>query len=372
MPMTRLYTRWKPFVLALLLLLSVPTAAAQDGATPQPLPSSARLNSATLTHVYQTWNNCGGANLTMALSYFGWTADQDVARAWLKPDVEDKNVSPWELVGYVNQAQTTLPNVRAIWRFGGDMDVIKRAVVAGFPIIIESGFDVEDLGWMGHYETVVAYDDTAQQVWIYDSYLGANITHSYDDLLSWWRHFDNAFVLLYPADRAEEVKAVLGPSLNPSEAARTALERARAQATADQSDSWAWFDMGTSYVKLGDYGSAALAFDKAFQLGMPYRTTWYQFAPFEAYYHVGRYDDVLTLVANTEATTVYVEELYYWRGAVYAQQGAVDQAMAELNHALSFNPNFYEAQQLIAALQAGTFSPDAVHLRGFVPTSSAS
>ena len=361
---TRLGTRWTAFALALLLLLGGATASAQDGGA---LPPTARLTSPTLTHVYQTWNNCSGANLTMALSYYGWTADQDVARAWLKPDMEDKNVSPWEMAEYVNQVQTTLPNLRAVWRFGGDMDVVKRAVAAGFPIIIESGFDVEDLGWMGHYETIVAYDDATRQVWVYDSYLGPNMVHSYDDLLSWWRHFDYAYVLLYPAERVEEVKAVLGPSLDPQEAARIALERARAQATADRSDGWAWFNMGTSYVKLGDYGSAALAFDQAFQLGMPYRTTWYQFAPFEAYYHTQRYQDVLTLVANTEATTTYVEELYYWRGAVHVLQGENEQALAEFNRALSFNPNFHEAQAAIAALQAGTFQPDAVHLRGFTP-----
>ena len=361
---TPLRTRWPAFALVLWLLLGVPLTSAQDGDT---LPLSARLTSPTLTHIYQTWNNCSGANLTMALSYFGWTADQDVARAWLKPDVEDKNVSPWEMVEYVNQVQTTLPNVRAVWRFGGDMDVVRRAVAKGFPIIIESGFDVDNLGWMGHYETVVAYDDTTQQVWVYDSYLGPNVVHTYGELLSWWRHFNYAYVLLYPAERADEVRTLLGPALEPQEAARIALERARAQAVADQSDGWAWFNMGTSYVKLGNYGSAALAFEEAFRLGMPYRTTWYRFAPFEAYFHVGRYQDVLTLVANTEVTTVYVEELYYWRGAVYAQQGQLEQATNELSRALRFNPNFHEAQAVVWALQTGTFQPNAVHLRGFTP-----
>ncbi len=365
MPISRLHTRWPAFVLVLLVWLGSGQALfAQDGGV---LPPSARLDSAALTHVYQTWNNCSGANLTMALSYFGWTADQDAARAWLKPDVEDKNVSPWEMAEYVNQVQTTLPNVRAVWRFGGDMDVIKRAVAAGFPIIIESGFDVDDLGWMGHYETVVAYDDASRQVWVYDSYLGPNIAHDYDELLSWWKHFNYAYILLFPEERIEEVKSVLASSLDPAEAARIALERARDQATVDQMDGWAWFNMGTSYTKLGDYGSAAVAFDRALQLGMPYRVTWYRFAPFEAYYHAKRYEDVLTLVANTEATTTYVEELYYWRGAVYAQQGATEQAIAEIDRAVRFNPNFHEAQELLAALQAGVFQPESVHLRGLVP-----
>ncbi len=41
---------------------------------------------------------------------------------------------------------------------------------------------------------------------------------------------------------------------------------------------------------------------------------WYQFGPFQAYYEVGRYDEVLALANATLATTTHVEELYYWKG----------------------------------------------------------
>jgi tetratricopeptide (TPR) repeat protein len=336
------------FMLIALLALNFAPARAQDP------PTSAQLNG--LRHNYQTWNNCGGANLTMALSYFGWGYDQDVARAWLKPNMEDKNVSPGQMAAFVNQ-QTDLPNIRAIWRYGGDLNLIKRAVAAGFPVIVEAGFDVDNLGWMGHYETVVAYDDASQTIWVYDSYLGPSQAHTYTDFDIWWRHFNRAFILLFPLDREAEARAVLGAYVDPNAATQIALDAARREATASPSDAWAWFNMGTSFVKLGNYYDAATAFDQAFRLGLPYRLMWYMFGPYEAYYNIGRYDDVLTLAANTEATTVYVEETNYWRGMVYAARGQYDLALNELNNALAFNRHFEEAQIAKTQIESGAFVP---------------
>ncbi|RPJ00243.1 MAG: hypothetical protein EHM39_05170, partial [Chloroflexi bacterium] len=62
----------------LLAALNVTPALAQN-----PLPPSARLNG--LTHEYQDWNHCSGANLTMAMYYYGWPYKQEPARAWRTP-----------------------------------------------------------------------------------------------------------------------------------------------------------------------------------------------------------------------------------------------------------------------------------------------
>ncbi|MBN1201840.1 MAG: C39 family peptidase, partial [Anaerolineae bacterium] len=206
-PLRRRMTIWLALIVIVVAALNAtPPAYAQDG-----LPTSARVDG--LRHVYQLWNNCGPANLTMALSYFGWPHDQEVAAAWLKPDIEDKNVSPGEMAAFVNQ-QTDIPNLRALWRYGGTMDLVKQFIAAGFPVIAESGFEVNDLGWMGHYETVVAYDDTTQTVWVYDSYLGlgdgSGVTHSYAEFDEWWRHFNRTFVVLFPLDREQDIRDILG------------------------------------------------------------------------------------------------------------------------------------------------------------------
>lgn len=345
-------------LIASFVLSTAPAPAHAQGGNVAALPPSARLNG--LRHVYQTWNNCSGANLTMAMSYFGWNHDQEVARSWLKPNVEDKNVSPGEMAAFVNQ-QTEIPNLRAIWRYGGDIDLIKRAIAAGFPIIIESGFDVDNLGWMGHYETIVAYDDPSQTVWVYDSYLGlgtgSGVTHTYQELDSWWRHFDRAYILLFTLDRESDARAVLGPYVDPVYAAQSALDTAKKEASVNQSDAWAWFNAGTSAAKLGQYKDAAIYFDQAIRIGLPWRMLWYQFGPYEAYYNIGRFQDVITLANNTQATTEYVEETYYWRGMAEAALGQRDAALNDFNQAIAFNHNFAAAQTSKTQVENGTFVP---------------
>ncbi len=53
---------------------STPAPSPTPTLTPTPIPQSARLTG--IIHEYQKWNNCGPANLSMALSYWGWKGDQ--------------------------------------------------------------------------------------------------------------------------------------------------------------------------------------------------------------------------------------------------------------------------------------------------------
>ena len=74
---------------------------------------------------------------------------------------------------------------------------------------------------------------------------------------------------------------------------------------------FAWFNKGTSLVKLERYQEAAEAFDTAYQLYAelddddavrPYRITWYQSWPYWAYYYSGRYQDVVNFANFTFST----------------------------------------------------------------------
>lgn len=336
----------------------IPAAQAQGGTG---IPPAARLTG--IRHVYQDWNNCGPANLTMALSYYGWRYGQEQAASFLKPENEDKNVSPGQMAAFVLQ-QTELPDIRALWRYGGTLDMLKEFIAAGFPVIIESGYDVDELGWMGHYETVVAYDDAEQTFWVYDSYLGIGNgqgrVHKYSELDSWWRHFNRAFIVIYPVDRELEIRNILGAYVDPNYAAERALAVARQEAAQDPTDAWAWFNAGTSSAKLKRYYDAAIYYDEAFRQGLPHRMLWYQFGPYEAYYYTGRYQDVLELAENTESTTEYVEETYYWRGMALAALGQRDEAVNLMDSVLAFNPNFTDALAARDAVTNGTYiSPGA-------------
>lgn len=342
-------------------LPSWPTATPDFGPTWTPLvaptvipvPPSARLGN--IRYEEQGWNNCGPTTMTMALSYFGYSDNQYKAANWMKPHTEDKNVSPWQMVRFVHENT----GLKALYRYGGTVDLLKRLVSAGFPVVIEKGFQPAGEDWMGHYLLLVGYDDTQQRFLAYDSYLGngggSGMPTPYSVLDENWRHFNRVFIVVYEPSREMLLREVLGGYADPAYGYQVALETARAEAAQNPSDKWAWFNMGTAYTLLNEYENASIAYDQAFQLQLPWRMLWYQFGPYEAYFHAGRFDDVLTLADTNRNITPYVEETYYWKGVVYAAQGDTQAALRELDRALFYNRNFIPAQEAKAQVEAGTF-----------------
>ncbi|PJF40043.1 MAG: tetratricopeptide repeat protein [Chloroflexi bacterium] len=316
------------------------------------VPSSARMFG--FTHVQQTWNNCGPANITMALSYYGWQDTQNFAASFLKPDAEDKNVSPHEMINFVN----TQTQVRAVARVGGDIEMIKRFVANNIPVIVETGYMPEGYDWLGHYQTVVGYDDTTGNFFLYDSFLGSGengegITESYPLLDSNWQAFNRTFMVVYQPEDEGLVREILGDLADPTVAAEIALETAQREAREDRQNGFAWFNIGSSLNALGRYEEAAAAFDQARRVGLPWRMLWYQFGPFETYYNVGRYDDVMSLVnVNLNNGGEYVEETHYWQGMVYQELGQQAQAASSFRRALAHNPLYADAQTALANLNA--------------------
>jgi len=302
----------------------------------------------------QGWNNAGPATLAMALSVVGWDGNQQTAARWLKPDSEDKSVSPWQMVAYVN-GQTPY---RAIYRMGGTLDVLKSAVAAGFPVIAAVEMDTESDGWFGHYQLVTGYDEGAGVLLVYDSYLGPateprRVPFSEFDA-AWWP-FNRTFVVVFPADRAADLQTALLGYDDPAYGVGRSLEIARTEVSRDSADKWAWFNMGTSYANRGEYNNAAIAFDQALSLGLPFRALWYQFGPYEAYFKIGRYTDVIDLAASMLDVTPYVEEVYYWQALAYAAQGEVGGARRALEQLIALNPNFFVGE--LARFQV---APDAL------------
>ena len=109
--------------------------------------------------------------------------------------------------------------------------------------------------------------------------------------------------------------------------------------------------MGTSLVTLKRYQEAATAFDQANRTGkLPWRIYWYQYGPFESYFQIGRYDDVLSLVKINQNNSRELEETYYWQGRVHQAQGNRQRASASYLRALGYNPNFDEARRALESL----------------------
>ncbi len=339
--------------------LQSPTLEPTQTAKPQspaatPLPTAVRLENILV--IPQKFNNCGPANLTITLGYYGIEVDQlDVGDA-IKPNYDDRNVSPWELVDYVNEETS----MRARYFVGGDVTLLKQFIAAGYPVIIEKGLYPNAWeGWMGHYLTMVGYDETAQEFISLDTFLGpwdsSGRRDSYATIDEFWQMFNHTFILVYPPEDEAEVLALLPPELNDPVTMWQITAVANQQLTASQPDNpYVWFNLGTSLTRLADltenpalYVSATAAFDQARTIGLPWRMLWYQFEPYEAYLGAGRLEDVFTLsdAILSSAGGQTVEETYLYRSQAYAALGDETAAAAALATAIKLNPNLESLNQ---------------------------
>jgi tetratricopeptide (TPR) repeat protein len=374
----------------------LPTELATPTITSTPPPSSVVLANIHFVDQMNRYNYCGPANLAMALKYWGWTGDpnqpllepRDQIGTVVKPGENnlnksfvdrgntDVNVMPYELVDFVNEHTA----YKALFRYGGDADLLKRLIAAGFPVITEKGvyeplLPDYSVQWGGHYSFTTGYDNTTQEFIWQDSYLpeptsvGKNSRASYADYMSNWRAFNYVFIVVYPADRENDLYRVLGSWGDQYWAAQHALDIANQEIASSKLSGndlfFAMFNKVTSLVNLQnpDYGQAAASYDQANgyyndQLipmndkRIPWRIMWYQTAPYFAYYYSGRYQDVINL-ANTNLEEIQkggreLEESWFWRARAEYALGNYDQAYSDMRTALYYHPGFQPALDMLS------------------------
>jgi hypothetical protein len=335
-------------------LTSVPISTIAVTGTPFSVPTQTatpipdRVTLTGFTHEYQTWNNCGPATLGIALSYWGWEGNQQPIAAFTKPNSRDKNVMPSELVAFVEEET----EFDVVSRAGGNVELLKRFLASSMPVIIEKGFEGPKLeGWMGHYVLVTGYTDAEERFTVQDSFYGPDQRMTYADLESYWRAFNFAFLVVYPADRKDDVENLLGPLEDEEYSYRSAAETASNEIylLTGRDQFFAWFNRGTNLMRLQDYAGASQAYDQAFQLypslpekGRPWRMMWYQTGPYWAYYYSGRYPDVINLATQTldAMSQPVLEESYYWRALARLALGDSKGAIKDLRSSLEYHPGF--------------------------------
>ena len=301
-----------------------------------------------LAHAWQTWNNCGPATLSMNLSYYGIKVGQDKIGAVLRPEKDDKNVSPDELAEFARSQ-----GLQALVRVNGDALRLKALLAADIPVLVETWYEPKPNDGMGHYRLIVGYDDAAKNWIAYDSYDShgikkgeayAGIKLSYDSFEKPWKVFGRTYVVIYDQARAAKVETVLGADLDASAMWQRALAEDLADVQANPKDPFAWFNLGTDYVALDNFKAAAQAYDTARRIKLPWRMLWYQFGPFRAYYEVGRHEEVIRLADATIKTAVNDEELYFWKGLSQKALGDPAGAKASLQQAVKLRPSYQDAR----------------------------
>ena len=327
---------------------ATPAASATPKPSPTPIPGAIQL--AAPLWDQQTMNNCGPATLALYLRYYGWQGSQADISNVVKPIDEDRNVNPEELVFYV---RTLAGWLNAEFRVGGDLQLIKQLVAAGFPVMIEESFYFEqpywpnDDLWAAHYLLVTGYDEASQTFTGQDSFHGPNQVIPYATLDEYWQIFNRVYMLVYLPSQQEALRSILGDHWDPDLNRQHALEVAQSESQAEPDNPFAWFNLGSNLVYFERYSEAASAYDTARTLGLPQRMLRYQFGPFFAYFHATMTSELLAVTEYALERTPNAEEALLWHGWALYRQGRKAEALADWRKALEYRPGYPDAQYAI-------------------------
>ncbi len=312
--------------------------------TPTPIPGKVLLPQPQFEK--QGINNCGPATLTQYLRFYGWKGDQYTITDKIKPNPDDKNVNVEELVYFARNYAGWL---NTEYRVGGNIDLIRKFIAAGIPITIEEGapntesyWPGDDL-WAGHYLLIHGYDDTLKVFTAEDTWLGPGKQVPYETLDKNWQAFNRVYILIYPPEKEDVVKTLLGDNWDVDTNRKNALAQSKADTEKDPKNGFAWFNLGSNQVYFEDYVTAAKSYDTARQLGLPQRMLRYQFGPFLAYFHSRRNDDLMALTKYALTITANSEEALLWQGWGLLREGKKQEAIDSFNAALKAHPGYQDA-----------------------------
>lgn len=297
-------------------------------------------------HIFQSFNNCGPASLSMLLSYFGIRESQETLGQILRPyqnpsgDNDDKSVTLSEL-----EQQAKTYGFVTFHRPNGDIAMLQKFIAADIPILTRTWLAVDDD--IGHFRVIKGYDQTTQTIIQDDSYQGKNVSYTYADFTTMWEKFDNEYLVIVPKEKEQLARRILSRNTEEAYAWTKAKEKNEQILSDNPENIYARFNLSVALFHLNKYEQAITEYEKVETL-LPARTLWYQIEPIQAYYEVGNYEKVFTLsTAILENQNRAYAELYILRGKSLQKQGNEIGAQEEFQKALFYNENLSEAKQLV-------------------------
>ena len=301
-------------------------------------------------HVYQSFNNCGPATLSMAMAWYGVKVPQEELANKMRPfqhpkgDNDDKTIFTYEFVNWANEY-----GLEAIGRVNGDIELLKKFISNGIPVVVKTWLKPnEDIG---HFRFVTGYDENKQIIVQDDSYEGPNKKIGYYDFLTMWQAFNYSYVVVYTADLKAKVDSIIGEEIDEQVAWRNALKRAEEESLKDENNPYPHFNISTASFHLADFGKSVKEYEKV-ENNLPRRMLWYQIEPIKAYQHLKNYDRVFEIIEKIlENGNRSFSELYMIRGEIYLKQGLKDKAKEQFELALKYNTNMEDAKKALENLK---------------------
>jgi tetratricopeptide (TPR) repeat protein len=300
--------------------------------------------------VSQSFNNCGPATLSMALSFYGKDIDQETLADRMRPfhnprgGIDDKSIFAPEFVRYAKEY-----GYESLERPNGNVEMVKKLIANNIPVIVRTWLHPnEDIG---HFRIVRGYNDETQTFLQDDSYEGPNLSYNYDEFLSMWQPFNYGYILVFPKEKHDVVAAILGEEMDPNVAYRNSITRAEKELTENPETFYPSFNIATASYHLGEYGKTVEQYEHV-AVKLPPRMLWYQLEPIQAYQTTGDTEKVFTLTDRILSNgNMAYSELYQMRGEEYLKQENKEAAKVEFEKAVYYNSHFEPAIKALASMK---------------------
>jgi predicted double-glycine peptidase len=327
-------------------LTATPTSTPTS--TPLPLPTSKIIENDY--HVFQTFNNCGPAALSMALSYYGINKSQEELGQELRPyqnphgDNDDKSVTLDELADKAKEF-----GLIPFHRPNGTITLLKLFIANNIPVITRTLLKEDDD--IGHYRVIKGYDDTIGELIQDDSMDGHNLRYSYSLFERLWQAYNYEYLIFVPKDKEQIAASILGEDRDEKTSWEKAAKNSEKELSENPDNIFSRFNLSVALYHLGNFQQSVSEFEMV-EDRLPPRTLWYQTEPILAYFKLGDDDKVFALtdkIINNQNHAV--SELYIVRGEVYKKQGNITAAREEFEKAVYYNVNLKSAQEALNSIR---------------------
>lgn len=302
--------------------------------TLKPLPAQHVI--AGGTQVFQTFNNCGPASLSMLLSYYGMTISQVELGQALRPfqhphgDNDDKSVTMKEIAAKAHEL-----GLVAYHRPAGTIPLLRQFLSRDLPVLTRTWLkEGEDIG---HFRVVKGFDEDRKILFQDDSLQGKDLAFSYTDFIRLWSGFNYEYIVLSEPSQADEVEQILAAHSDPKVAWADALQLSAQQLESDPGNVTAQFNQSVALYALGRFEEAVTAFERVEHRLSP-RMLWYQIEPLVAYAKLNRFDEleprIWRILQNDNRAFA---ELYYLLGYIDEARNLTSEARAHYDLATHYN-----------------------------------
>lgn len=287
-----------PGLLSLALLCGCTLQARQE------LPE--RITLSRVGYEAQRLNNCGPVNAMLLLNYFGHEVTQAQAERALKDPGFDVQVSTQEVAAYLESF-----GLRTRVRYAGDLGVIRALLARNLPVMVQQRLiDGDDTA---HYRTVYAY--APGSVTASDPLRGRALTLSDDEFTDLWHYYNGEYLVAYPPEREDEVRAALGDDWDEASNWNHLRDESRRYLEQEPNDPFAWWGLAAAHLALGQVQEAAQGFDRAVEAGASLQYFWYRQEAFEAWNRAGERYKTFSVTRQILAQQPGIKEVMQYQQA---------------------------------------------------------